>query len=80
MATSIVSTVSGNQSTYVITDQQGNVCTVVANPTSGANAAGCSFNMTTGTYLLIDGQSLLSSLVLQLQTGLRPTFNTNSFT
>jgi hypothetical protein len=80
MATSIVSTVSGNTSTYVITDQQGNACTVVANPTNGPNAGGCSFNMTTGTYLLIDGQTLLSTLILQLQTGLRPTFNTNSFT
>ena len=80
MATSIVSTVSGNQSTYVITDQQGNACTVVANPTSGPNAGGCSFNMTTGTYLLIDGQTLLLTLILQLQTGLRPALNNNSFT
>lgn len=80
MATSIVSTISGSQNIYVITDMQGNACTVAANPTNGPNAGGCSFNMTNGTYLLIDGQTLLSALILQLQTGLRPIFNTNSFT
>lgn len=72
MATSITSSVSGNVTTYVVNDQQGNQCTVVANPIFGPSANIVSFNMTTGTGLLPDGQSLLSTLILELQTGLRP--------
>lgn len=59
--------------TYTVQDQQGNVCTIVANPATGSAASSIvSFNMTTGTGLLPDGQQLLSNLVLMLQTGLRP--------
>ncbi len=82
MATSITSSASaGGVVTYVITDQQNNALTVVANPTGGSNANSVSYNMTTGTYLLPDGQELLSNLNLMLQTGLRPNViaGTNSF-
>ena len=69
MAT-IVSTTSGNTTTYTITDQAGNTGTVTA-PSSGAprTAATIGFSI---TGLLADGIQLLNTLVEMLNSGLRP--------
>jgi hypothetical protein len=66
MSAGITSSVSGNTTTYVITDSGGNTLTVVAPAAPGG------LTYTSSGALLISGQQLLTVLNLMLQTGLRP--------
>jgi hypothetical protein len=66
MASGITSTVSGTNTTYVITDQGGNTATIIATATPG----GLSFSGS--GFLEIDGQIMMQTLLTMLTTGLRP--------
>lgn len=68
----ITSTASGGTITYIITDQANNTVTI----TAPAPPGGLTF-VNSGA-LLADGQQLLSSLILMLQTGLRPNVMANT--
>ena len=72
MSAGITSSVSGNTTTYVITDQKGNTATVAAVAAPG----GLTFSSSGG--ILIDGQILMQTLMTMLSTGLRPNVMVNS--
>ena len=61
--------VSGSVTTYVITDNEGSTCTVVAtqNPTTGLTTT---FSSSGGLHS--DGMAFLSTLMLLTQTGIAP--------
>lgn len=71
MAT-ITSSVSGNNTTYVVTDQAGSTATIVA----GAPPGGLAFSGSGS--LLPDGQIAMQVLVTMLSTGLRPNVMMNT--
>ena len=62
-------TVSGNVTTYVITDVEGASVTVVATQSFGA---GRTITVTTSGNLHVDGQLQLTTLMQLLSTGLTP--------
>ncbi len=74
MASMTSSVASSGTTTYVITDARGNTLTIAA----AAQPGGSTF--TSAGALAPDGMALASSLLLMLQTGLRPNVivNTNS--
>lgn len=69
MAAGQVKTVSGQVTTYVITDAEGATCTVVLTNTYGA---GKNCTITTSGNLHQDGQQLLVTLMQMISTGLTP--------
>lgn len=74
MAT-ITSSVAGNVTTYVITDEKSNTLTVAAN----APQIGGALSFTSSASgLLADGQILLQTLITMLCTGLRPNVQVGS--
>ena len=62
-------TVSGNTTTYVITDSEGNSVTVAALQTFGG---GRTLTFTSSGGLHVDGQLQLTTLMQLLSTGLTP--------
>jgi hypothetical protein len=62
-------TVSGNVTTYVITDTEGSSLTIAATQTYGG---GRTLVFTSSGGLHVDGQQLLTTLMQLLSTGLSP--------
>jgi hypothetical protein len=62
-------TVSGNVTTYVITDVEGSSVTVTATQSYGA---GRTLTFSSSGGLHVDGQLILTTLMQQLSTGLSP--------
>lgn len=62
-------TVSGNTTTYVITDVEGNSVTVAYTNTYGGGTS-CTFVSSGGLH--VDGQQELTTLMQLLSTGLTP--------
>lgn len=62
-------TTSGNITTYVVTDIEGNSVTVAATQTFGA---GRTLTFSSSGGLHVDGQLLLTTLMQLLSTGLSP--------
>lgn len=67
---SITSSVSAGTTTYVITDQSGNTATITAPAPPGV--------VSLSGGVLPDGQALLTTLMLMLQTNLRPSVLVNT--
>lgn len=61
--------VSGNVTTYVITDQEGNSVTIAA---TNNTVTGLTTTYSSSGGLHSDGMALVSTLVLLLQTGVVP--------
>lgn len=64
-----VKTVSGNTTTYVITDTEGSTITVTLTDAFGAGRT-CSFTSSGGVHQ--DGQQQLTTLMQLISTGLTP--------
>jgi len=69
MAAGQTKTVSGNVTTYVITDAEGSTVTVALTETYGG---GRTITLTSAGGLHADGQLLLTTLMQLISTGLTP--------
>lgn len=69
---SIVSTTSGQTTTYVITDTEGSTCTVTLVDSYGG---GRTTTFVSSGGLHQDGQQQLTTLMQMLSTGLTPTYS-----